>query len=582
MLDHDVQRLAFRILKALDTPRSQYVSMLIDAGEWDQLTELRVNPAHYEPLYHFGVDRYRRDVLATEFLRKHDDLDTTFDKEERARRSFEETERQCARTNLYLDRFGDNPVLETALDEEVFNRLGHAKAWISRTLGELPTNLDGRFGPGATFESAQWRSASRKGITAITKLRKVPMHTPGVPQMLVDHLVWETAFGQAWEVCCPNRLFPTTRGSRFTVVNKDSTKGRGITIGAGVNLIGQLAVGGEMKLRLKRRGLDLQHGQALHRWMAEEASLTGASATIDLSNASNTVSWRLVKLLLPELWYDLLSVLREPFVLFSPTGEAKDNRWYRLEMFSSMGNGFTFELETLLFASLIHACGGRIGVDSFVYGDDMIVPTEIVPDVLALLQMCGFTPNEKKTFTQGSFRESCGGDYLNGHDVRPFYIEENPNESTDWMGIANSLWSWSLKWDLPELLGARASCLDLIPAAIRKCRGPESLGNLVLWDHPQKWSVRIRNSRRWFKVWRPVFRKRGFAQHDRIEIFESVQYVRSSGFTHEIGTRRDICRSIKEAGVAVAAAILGYPSDGLTPRHDLGVTGYRFGRISYS
>lgn len=570
MLDHDVLRLARRLMRALDTPRSLSIHMLIEAGEWDQLPFLRVDPAQYEPIYHHGVEKYRRDVFATDFLRKYEGLPTTIDKAAMARESLLLTERQCFETNRRLDRFMDNPVLETAIQRRAYDLYQHSKSWISRTLGPLPEVLDGRFGPGAVFESDEWRAASRNGITAYTKLRQQPARTSNLSEQLVDHLVWETAFGTAWGECCPNRLIPTVRGSRFAVVPKDSTKDRGIAIEPGVNVLGQLAVGRAIRHRLKRRGIDLNEGQDLHRRMAKSASRElGGHVTIDLSNASNTVSLNLVKLLLPHEWYDLLLSLRCGFMRFSPTGRRRDTRWQQLEMFSSMGNGYTFELETLIFSALITACGGIIGQDSFVYGDDLIVPSAICADLLALLQYSGFTPNQKKTFTSGYFRESCGGDFLNGHDVRPYYLKEVPHESTDWLTIANSLWDWSIKWSIPELIAVRASCLDLIPTAIRDLRGPQALGHVLVWDHPERWSCRVRNGKRWFKVWRPVFRK----QFLRIE----------RGSLRRHGTlRSQLSGLIAEPGVALAAACLGLPSEGLTPRGERGVDGFRFGRVAFS
>lgn len=562
MLDRDVLRLARRLMRALDTPRSLGIYLLIEAGEWDQVAFMRIDPALYEPLYHSGIEKYRRDVLATEFLRKYEALPTTIDLEQVARDSLDETERECFWTNKRLACHGDFPVLDTALKQRAHELFGVARHWIQNTLGDLPEKLDGRFGPGATFESSTWRAASRNGITAYTKLREKPRRTPSVPESIVDHLVWETGFGVAWSEACPNRLIPTARGSRFAVVRKDSTKDRGIAIEPGVNVLGQLSVGKAIRYRLKRRGLDLETGQELHRRMAAEASVSEEHVTIDLSNASNTVTYTLVKLLLPDMWFDLLSMFRCSLM---KTGRG----WQKLEMFSSMGNGYTFELETLIFAALIHSCGGKIGQDSFVYGDDIIVPKSISADVLALLRYSGFTPNKRKTYTSGHFRESCGGDFLNGHDVRPYYLKEVPYESTDWLTIANSLWDWSIKWSIPELIAVRASCLDLIPSAISNLRGPQDLGHVLVWDHPERWTCRVRRSVRWFKVWRPVFCK----QFLRI----TRGSLRVSGLLH-----RSKAGEIAESGVALAAAILGLPSDGLTPRGSKGVEGYRFGRFAFS
>lgn len=565
-LDRDVQRLALRLMRALDTPRALTVALLVEHGEWDQLTSLKVDPLHYEPRFFAGIEKYRRDQQASEFLRKFDGLPTSFDTAQVARETFLLTERQCSESNLRLDRFISHPVLETKLDEAAYSVLLRARAWVANTLGHLPEVLDGRFGPGATFESTQWRH--RRTMVAYDKLRNPPTRTSGMSEALVDHLVWDTALANAWGECCSNRLIPISRGSRFATVPKDSAKDRGIAVEPGVNVWGQLAVGQAMRMRLKRKGIDLQHGQDLHRRMAEDASLTGTFSTIDLSNASNTVCRNLVKMLLPDEWYTLLNELRCPFIKFSPSGKKKDGRWMRLEMFSSMGNGYTFELETLIFCSLIHSVGGRVGVDCFVYGDDIIVPTEITADVLAVLRFCGFTPNPRKTFTHGCFRESCGGDFLLGHDVRPFYLEETPNDPSSWIVIANSLWNWSIKWSMPELVAVRNSCLDQLPSDVRQCRGPQVLGDLVIHDHPSRWSCVVRGSKRYFRVWRPILKRVYLRALKGTRVLVSSPLGRSHHFT------------FAEVGVAMAAAVLGLPSDGLSPRN--GVEGYRFGRVVYS
>lgn len=98
--------------------------------------------------------------------------------------------------------------------------------------------------------------------------------------------------------------------------------------------------------------------------------------------------------------------------------------------FSSMGNGCTFALETLIFASLLHAVGSKIGL---VYGDDITIETELAPALFRLLKFLGFVPNEEKSYTSGPFRESCGKDFFEGHDVTPFYLR-----STDVWDVPNA------------------------------------------------------------------------------------------------------------------------------------------------
>jgi hypothetical protein len=115
------------------------------------------------------------------------------------------------------------------------------------------------------------------------------------------------------------------------------------------------------------------------------------------------------------------------------------------EMFSSMGNGFTFELETLIFYSVARTCAyfrGISGVIS-VYGDDIICPSMLADDLTWVLEYLGFTVNTEKSFVSGPFRESCGGHYHNGVDVTPFYLRKPIETLVDLIHVANAIRLWS-------------------------------------------------------------------------------------------------------------------------------------------
>jgi hypothetical protein len=171
--------------------------------------------------------------------------------------------------------------------------------------------------------------------------------------------------------------------------------------------------------------------------MAREGSLRGNYATADLSSASDTVSYALVMSLLPMEWFDLLDHFRSESVEFR--GELVE-----LEKFSSMGNAFTFELESLIFYSLALAVcdyldllGSPVfddkgalnkGFPVVVYGDDIIVPVGAYSLLEKVLTWCGFELNSKKSFCYGYFRESCGADWLFGFDVRPWYLKKEVSE----------------------------------------------------------------------------------------------------------------------------------------------------------
>lgn len=200
----------------------------------------------------------------------------------------------------------------------------------------------------------------------------------------------------------------------LTFVAKNAKTYRAIATEPPLNGVYQLALGDYIARRLAKFGVDLSD-QSRNQRLAKEGSLTGALATLDLSSASDTVATELVYHLLPVDWALALSVGRSSAVLYK--GEK-----IVLEKFSSMGNGFTFALESLIFWALASSCsaGGEVSV----YGDDIIVETAAVPLLTEVLTACGFTLSPGKSFSTGPFRESCGADYYRGFDIRPYYQKD--------------------------------------------------------------------------------------------------------------------------------------------------------------
>lgn len=579
IFSEQVRKMSLALAEDLDTPRSLTVAILIRHGEWDQLANLRVDPALYLDATS-QIERFRRDYQITELLRKFDGLPVVADREQVAKDGFWACEAQCKRTNDRLDKYLYAGA-DCSADMRILEFISDVKKLIATWLGAIPRDITPKFGPGAIFESKEHRHGRR--LTLMDKLTMTPATTSDAAYFLP--FFWsDTAWARGLSDGYHDPAFTLVRGNRFTTVPKDATKDRGICIEPGLNVWLQLGVGTHLKRRLlkaarlnlgaalnlvkgdwvhyKRHGTDdsywyyqhplpsrddLDEGQRRHRERARVASVDGKDATIDLSNASDTVAWKLVKLLLPDQWFDLLDSLRSKFTLI-------DGRWVRLEKFSSMGNGFTFELETLIFAAISSvASGGRVGSEVLVYGDDIIVPSSTSPAVLAALRFFGFTPNERKTFHAGVFRESCGGDYFMGENVRPYYLKELPDVPAAWIAVANGLWRASHIGGC--VLGrpyrrARSIALGFMPSAIRKCRGPEQLGDLVIWDSPKFWQVTVRSSIRYIRIWRPIQKTIPLRHWNRYPLAQ------------------------------LAGALSGVPSLGPTPRD--AVTGYRFGRAAFS
>jgi hypothetical protein len=189
-----------------------------------------------------------------------------------------------------------------------------------------------------------------------------------------------------------------------------------------------------IRTRLRQAGIDLDNGQPVNQKLALRGSLDGSLATIDLSSASDTIAASLVEFLLPDEWYRAASIVRSKYCTL-PSGET-----VFLKKFSSMGNGYTFELESLIFLALAMATtNGRIGRDVSVFGDDIITPSADAPTLIRVLSEVGFKTNQEKTFIDGPFRESCGKHYFSGYDVTPFYLKKEISSYHDLLWLINSL-----------------------------------------------------------------------------------------------------------------------------------------------
>lgn len=237
------------------------------------------------------------------------------------------------------------------------------------------------------------------------------------------------------------REYKSTRdvsGSVLFTVPKNSEIDRAAAKEPDLNLFLQKGVGAFIRKRLKSvLHVDL-NDQTRNQNLARQGSLTGLLATLDLSSASDLISRELVRLVLPELWFDLLDSIRSQAIVV-------DGELIPLNMFSSMGNGFTFELESLIFWAITNAVCYLTGIRGTisVYGDDIILPRDAAPLVGRVLAFFGFKLNSKKSFWRGPFRESCGKHWYKGVDVTPFYIKEPVSSVMRLIHLLNRLRAWA-------------------------------------------------------------------------------------------------------------------------------------------
>ncbi len=189
--------------------------------------------------------------------------------------------------------------------------------------------------------------------------------------------------------------------------------------------------------------------------MARKGSFDGSLATLDLSEASDRVSNQLViELFRP--WPGLSEAIQ---ATRSRTADLGDGRVLRLSKFASMGSATCFPVEAMVFTTLAFlgiqdAESRRLQPRDFVkfrgkvrvFGDDIIIPTHYANFVIQRLEAFGLKVNTTKSFWNGSFRESCGGDYFKGVRVTPLRLKKLPpktkrdvEELQNWTEFSNSL-----------------------------------------------------------------------------------------------------------------------------------------------
>lgn len=415
-------------------------------------------------------------------LRKYpfqDETITEKDRKSAALTKWWASEKQCKRANRRLRYYRSRGY---RLRDDTYLLMEDARQIVANILGnsiphEFIVGDEGRFGPGMTLCS---RSPDR--TTPYYKYANRPYSCTVGAKFLAKLAI---ACNEQWVRGLDDRpsgsvvLLPEEKltialnslklvdANRVTFVPKDAKTLRSIAIEPHMNVYLQLGVDAWIRTRLKRVGIDLDN-QAHNQDAAKRGSLGsehGLSqySTIDLSAASDTLSIELVRWLLPENWFDLLDDLRCQHGII-------EGQKVRYEKFSSMGNGFTFAVESLIFYALAQACARRYHSPDrvLVYGDDIIVTANIALRLIQLLNFCGFKTNVDKTFILGPFKESCGTDWLSGVNVRPLLIKQPLRSISDVFYLRNAFQGTAGSHSILANSDKASSYLEkLLPDAIR-------------------------------------------------------------------------------------------------------------------
>lgn len=325
---------------------------------------------------------------------------------EQAMKTFLRGEKICRITNKRLDHYYGR---RDRLSLRIRKWLDAMERNISMLLGDVNDYLDSipsriKLTSGASQDRTRRRSYPFLKITGKVRAPRAAM--PYLGTVL-----------QVWGVPLSSCRYIATEENTVVLVPKNWKTHRTIAKEPTHSLPFQLSLDSFLKEKLKKWGIDLS-SQVRNQDLARQGSIDGSYATIDLEMASDTLSFNAVAWMLPFEWFEVFKSFRSSSYR-APWGRGEYAK------FSSMGNGYTFTLETLIFAAACRAVGSR---QYAVYGDDIAIETRHVSDLVELLSFLGFTTNAEKSFSSQlcRFRESCGCDWYKGRLVTPFYLREVP------------------------------------------------------------------------------------------------------------------------------------------------------------
>lgn len=320
-----------------------------------------------------------------------------------------------------------------------------------------------RFGPGASLHHG------RRPTLYYFKVGDAPMRaTSEYVRSWYDLSVRTNPLCEAAEMArkAKHGQIELAQFGNLTLVPKSHSKMRIVVTEPSANTYFQLGMGVVIERVLEKRTSTFLSTQPIfNAKMAKEGSRNGIYATVDLKQCSDYISLGLVKYMFPKSVDQWVRILRTPAV------KGLGLPGCQLNMASTMGNGFTFPLQTSLLLGilfgvyktldlpLVPCSHNELGTYG-VFGDDIVVLTEAYPLLEQVITALGLVVNESKSFAYGRFRESCGHDYFDGHEVRGVYIRKYET-TQDFISIFNRLALWSSRHEvlLTETLQFIADCI---------------------------------------------------------------------------------------------------------------------------
>lgn len=342
-------------------------------------------------------------------------------------------------------------------------------SWEEELIGLLKQEIDDFFHPGGELlfhdENAIWdrgrcgpgASLGANGVDFYTKLFSSDLTATSL-EVYYQYAAW-CAADPKWRDAEFQRLtsfgLPSiVHESVVTFVPKNRDTLRTICTEPNLNMFAQLGLGAILEDRLQSRfGIDFSTQPERNAELARLGSIAGAIDTIDLESASDSMSLKMLETILPDWVFETLLWYRCPYT------RVRGER-VKLHMISTMGNGTTFPLQTIIFSCVVQAVAKQMGASMRradlswspwgVFGDDIACPSFMTERVIRLLGILGFQVNREKSFTDKylTFRESCGSDYFRGQNVRGVYLKTLRTPQSRCVAV-NLLNEWSARWGIP-------------------------------------------------------------------------------------------------------------------------------------
>lgn len=405
---------------------------LYENKDFAGIIELDIDPRQFsvEDTY-----RFRDAFQVVSYFSKNRYFDLPFDKDARAYDKFWSFEELCKATNLRFSNLGRDPSFNGSR-VWLLNATIRKISEVLRSF-EVDTWLAScGWGPGVT-RSVKGKSTSsaikysfENGITR-------DLYHSMFPAMQVAWPSWLSRKTVSDDRLCGLTLY---EGNAVCTVPKNAKINRVIAIEPGLNVFVQKGIGRHIRRRMRSAGVNLNDASK-NIEMARIGSLDGSYATIDFSSASDSIAREVVRVLLSgsdPRWFQLMDLSRSKYGLIEDASGKRQHHW---EKFSSMGNGFTWELESLIFYAAAAACCEYVGIEPeiSVFGDDVVLPTPACDVFVDFSEFLGFKVNEQKSFSTGHFRESCGSFWFNGVDCKPYFQKEALNNVESVYRMANGL-----------------------------------------------------------------------------------------------------------------------------------------------